>query len=387
MSPKTYTPRERVRAALAHKEPDRIPLDLGATGSTGICGHAYHALRKHMGLPDKPLKIWHVMQQLAQIDEDLLGPLGVDVRTLSSDPMGAGELEIFEKDGFYNYIDEWGIGFHMPIENGHYYDMYHHPLANAETIRDVERHNWPDPTELTRYEGLAEAAKKMYEETDVAITFASYGAGQFDMLNWLCGLEQGMMNLASNLELSLAIMEKVTDLKCQYLETTLPMVAPYIDVVMECDDLGCQNGPLFSPKTYHQYIKPMHTRVFDTIRKHTDATIYFHSCGSVTDFLPGLIESGVQALNPVQVSAANMDTKMLKREFGKDIVFWGGGCDTQKILWQGTTQQVRDEVKRRIDDLAPGGGLIFAQVHNIQNGVPPENLIAMWESWKEFGKY
>lgn len=381
------THRERLQKALAHEEADHIPLDLNGTGSTGICGRAYQCLRQYLGLPERPLKIWHVMQQLADVDEDFLSYLKVDTRHIVPNAPTGWNLEITERDGSWYYTDEWGIGWRMPIVSGHYYDMYSNPLRDAETIQDVERHNWPNPTDPARFAGLAEKAKQLYEQTGAAITFGPMCAGIFDMAAWLCGYEKCMMDIACNIKLVQAIMENVTDIKCKYWETTLPIIGSRVDMVMECDDLGGQYGPLFNTNIYEQYIKPLHKRLLGTIRKHTDAAIYFHSCGSIYDFLPGFIECGVQVLNPVQVSAAKMDTKVLKKEFGKDIVFWGGGCETQTILWRGTVQEVRDEVKRRIDDLAPGGGFVFAQVHNIQDGVPPENLMAMWETWSEYGKY
>lgn len=387
MAKDTMTSRERVNCALAHKEADRIPLDLNGTGSTGILPEAYQQLRDYMKLEKKPTKIWHVMQQLAEVDEDLLCRLGVDVRRVDPGNPSNWTLKIEEQDGYNTYTDEWGIGFRMPIEGGFYYDMYKFPLSGAETIADIESYDWPDPTDPARFESMAESALAQHESTGAAITAGVMCPGALDMACWMMGHEQCMMTIACNMKLVEALMEKVTELKCQFWETALPLIESKVDVVMECDDLGGQFGPLINPKIYRQYIKPLHKRLCDVIRKYTQKPIYFHACGSVKEFLPDLIECGINCLNPVQVSAADMDTKDLKKEFGKDITFWGGGCESQKILWSGTRQEVRDEVKKRIEDLAPGGGFVFSQVHNIQNGVPPQNLVAMWEAFAEYGQY
>lgn len=381
------TSRQRIRMAFDHKEGDRIPLDLAATGSTGIMGSSYQNLRAYLKLPKKPSKVWDIMQQLVLIDEDVLVLIGADARQALNKPSSKWSLNIIKEGPDYKYIDEWGIGWRMPIKTGHYFDMYLNPLKDVQTIKEIEKYCWPNGADLARAEGVADEAKRLYEQTGAAITIRPMCAGIFDMTCWLFGFEQCMMNVALDIKLVDAVMEKVTDIKCAYWEMVLPIVGQYIDMAMECDDLGSQRGPLINPKTYEKHIKPLHTRLLNTIRKNTNAAIYFHSCGSIMDFLPGLIESGIQVLNPVQVSAANMGTRVLKKRFGKDITFWGGGCESQRILWRGSVQEVRDEVKRRIEDLAPGGGFVFAQVHNIQDGVPPQNLVAMWETFKEYSKY
>ncbi|MHB8276677.1 MAG: uroporphyrinogen decarboxylase family protein [Candidatus Humimicrobiaceae bacterium] len=386
-SKKTITSRQRIQTAFAHKEGDCIPLDLAATGSTGIMGDVYQNLRDYLNLPKKPSQVWDIVQQLVLVDGDIRERINTDAQQVYIKPPSGWSLDMVTNNHDYKFIDEWGIGWRMPIKTGHYFDMYINPLKDVQSIKEIEKYKWPDGSDLARVEGVAEEAKQIYEKTGSAITFGPMCAGIFDMAAWLFGYEQCMINLASDIKLVDAVMEKVTDVKCMFWETVLPIIGAYIDMVMECDDLGGQNGPLINPKIYEKHIKPLHTRLLSTIHKHTDAAIYFHACGSIMEFLPGLIESGIQVLNPVQVSAANMDTKVLKKRFGKDITFWGGGCETQKILWQGTVQEVRDEVKRRIEDLAPGGGFVFSQVHNIQNGVPAKNLMVMWETLAEYGIY
>jgi len=193
--------------------------------------------------------------------------------------------------------------------------------------------------------------------------------------------------LAANPEFAGYLLDKLVEANIERLEKILPVVDGYVQVVQTGDDLGMQDGPQLSPKLYRKVVKPRHKRLYQYIKERTDAYLFLHTCGSVYEFIPDFIEMGVDILNPVQVSAKDMDTKRLKREFGKDIIFWGGGCDTQKVLSFGTPKEVEEEVKRRIEDLAPGGGFVFNQCHNIQADVPPENIMAMYEAVKKHGEY
>jgi len=194
-------------------------------------------------------------------------------------------------------------------------------------------------------------------------------------------------------DFSIAEMERllgmIHEVQMGYWEKTLEIVGDNIDIVMHSDDLGMQNSPMMSPDMYRRFVKPLHQELIHMLKKKAKGEVKFllHSCGSVRALIPDFIDVGVDILNPIQVSAAGMDTAELKKEFGKDMCFCGGGVDTQEILPRGTPEQVRDEVKRRLDDLAPGGGYIFAAVHNIQADVPPENLQAMYEAFQEHGRY
>jgi uroporphyrinogen decarboxylase len=212
-------------------------------------------------------------------------------------------------------------------------------------------------------------------------------AGIQELTAWMRGYDNYYPDFVNNERLLARVMDKVLELKMAYWEKALELGGEYLDVIQEADDLAGQNKLLISPRTYRAVCKPRHKELFDFIHAHTDAKIFFHSCGAVRPIIPDLIEVGIDILNPVQVSSPGMDTVELKREFGQDITFWGGGVDTQHVLGDGTPQQVRDEVKRRIDDLAPGGGFIFATVHNIQPNVPPENLVALWETLQEHRSY
>ena len=195
--------------------------------------------------------------------------------------------------------------------------------------------------------------------------------------------------MVANQKFAEALLDIIMEVKMTYWARALELVGTNVMIVSEADDLASQDRCLISPALYRKLIKPRHTKLFSFIKKHAQVPvkIFYHSCGAVAPLVPDLIESGIDILNPVQVSAAGMDTKTLKQNFGRDLTFYGGGVDTQKILPRGTPQQVRDEVKRRLDDLAPGGGFIFNPVHNIQADVPPENILAMWETVREYGVY
>ncbi|RPI49428.1 MAG: hypothetical protein EHM56_12385 [Chloroflexi bacterium] len=205
------------------------------------------------------------------------------------------------------------------------------------------------------------------------------------MVSWLRGYEPFYIDLAANPDFITTLLDRLVDYKCAYWERALAEVGDMVDAVVEADDLAGQHGMLLSPRTYRRLIKPRHARLFSFIKAQAPVKLFFHSCGAVRPIIHDLIEAGIDILNPVQVSAAGMDPRELKREFGRDLVFWGGGVDTQQVLGTGSPQQVRDDVRRNVEALAPGGGFVFAAVHDIQANVPPENIVAMWEAWREFG--
>jgi uroporphyrinogen decarboxylase len=207
------------------------------------------------------------------------------------------------------------------------------------------------------------------------------------MAAWTRGFVNYFSDFANNEKLLVGIMTKVMEMKMAYWEIALREVGDNVDAIGEADDFAGQSRMLISPAMYRRIVKPLHKKLFDFIHAHTHAKIFFHSCGAIRPVIPDLIEAGVEILNPVQVSATGMDSAELKRDFGRDIIFWGGGIDTQRVLGTGTPEQVRADTRRRIEDLAPGGGFVFATVHNIQGNVSPENIMAMWETLQEYGVY
>lgn len=379
---------ERVVTALNHKEPDRVPFDLGGSDVSGIHILAYQNLRRYLGLPELPPRLDDMMQQVGTMDDDMHGLLRTDVRWVSPIALNFDALTQMRDEGdYWAYDDEWGIGWHMPKEGGLYYDMYKHPMQNAETPADLAGYRWPDGADPGRFTGLRDRAKAMHD-AGKAVCIASQNAGMVEMHAWLRGYEQFYYDLAANHRMVEYILDKVTEAKIAYWGRALAETREYIHVVLEYDDMAGQNALMFSPETYRKLIKPYHKQLFSFIKQQApDKKLFLHCCGAVRPLIPDLIEIGVDILNPVQVSAAGMDSAELKREFGRDLVFWGGGVDTLGVAVTGTPRQVREEVKRRIEDFAPGGGFVFAAVHNIQPNFPPENIMAMWETLQEYGVY
>ena len=383
--------RERVLTALNHKEPDRVPFDMGGTVVTGIQAKAYRRLRQYLGLPEKEIIIVDMLQQLALVDDDVMERLGVDVRNVSPRSTASFKIDLKETpDGRYRYFyDEYQVGWRMPIEGGMYYDMFEHPLSGEISAETVEAYVLPDPLDPARFAGLREASLKILEQEKRALVIGNISAGIFELYLWTRGFKDGYADWAANPELSKKILRKYMNLQMAYWERMFDVMQGIpIDVVQMADDLAGQNGLLISPGSYRKLLKPFHKEMFDFIHSKTDAKIFFHSCGSIRALVPDLIDVGVDILNPVQVNAAKMDSAELKRDFGKDICFWGGGVDTQMAFDENhTPDEVRADVRKRLQDFMPGGGFIFNTIHNIQGNVPPENIMAMWDTLQEFGRY
>lgn len=399
--------RERIIAALRHEEPDRVPVDLGGMFSTGIMGMAYNKLKAYLGIRGGRTRMYDLSQQLAEPEIEVLKIIGADVLPLLvwepkkwkasvlSDGSPCEVPNDFNPevlpDGSKVLRDEEGrIVAKMP-KDGYYFDGVYHPLENVSTIEDLEQEDlsmiWSRPNidEVT-VKDLHDRAKSLYENTDYALMLDGAG-GVYEWAQSLRGWANFVVDIVRNPEFAEALLDKLVEANIKRLEKILPSVDGYVQIVQVGDDLGVQNGPQISPQLYRRIVKPRHKRLYHFIKGHIKAYLFLHTCGSVYDLIPDFIEIGVDALNPVQVSARNMDTEKLKDEFGEKITFWGGGCDTQKVLPFGTPKDVEREVKKRIGDLAPGGGFVFTQVHNIQAGVPPENIMAMYDAVKRYGKY
>ncbi len=389
MDKQLWTSRDRVEATLNHREPDRIPYDLGGTILTGIHQHAYRHLRVYLGLPTEPVEIEDPIQQLARVHDDMKEKLRVDVYGLNpGKPRGIGRPG-WSEDGYDKLEDEWGIEWWKPQDGGFYYDMRRHPLAGVDTVKELAKYKFPDPLDPGRYEGMAERADELFNHRQVAYVLGRNAPGIFEIALWMRGFENFYCDMVTNQPFAEALLDIILEIKMRYWARALEVVGPNVMMLSEADDLASQNRCLISRELYRKLIKPRHTRLFGFIKQQArvPVKIFYHSCGAVAPLIPDLIDAGIDILNPVQVSAAGMDTAELKKQFGKELTFYGGGVDTQQVLPRGTPQQVRDEVKRRIDDLAPGGGFIFNTVHNIQADVPPANIVAMWETLREHGVY
>jgi uroporphyrinogen decarboxylase len=326
------------------------------------------------------------VQQLPYVDDALMERFGVDFRMVQLPAATTLGVDIFEEADYYAFIDRWGSKLHMPKKGGLYFDWVDFPIKEA-SMAALDTYHWPrpDPAEVNAQLGLQ--AKALYERTDYALVgSAVIGGGIFEQPARVMGLQNFLMALITEPAFADRLMETITDIYIESCNQYLEQVGPYIQVFTFWDDLAGQNGWLINPGIYRKLIKPKQKRLVEAIKKKTNAKLFYHSCGATRGLIPDLIEIGFDILNPVQVSAKGMNTKELKSEFGRDIVFWGGGVDTQHVLPFGKPQEVIDEVKRRIDDLAPGGGFVFAAVHNIQAFVPPENIIAAFDTAMEYGK-
>jgi len=383
------TSRDRVITTLRHQEPDRIPFDLGSTGSTGIDVQSYVQVRRLLGLPEREPVVRDVKQNLALVEEDVLERLEVDTRGVQRKSGSSYHFELTEDVDAYFYTDEWGITYRKPKVHGLYFDIVHSPLADARTVADVENHPWPDPVDEQRIGSSVAEAERLARETDCCLIVGCMMAGLLEVACWIRGFENFYMDLGMGSAVGEAILEQLTEIKLAYWGALLPRLGQNVDVVRQGDDYGGQEGLLVSRGTYRRYFFPRYRRIFEFLKKTAQKEVFtfLHSCGSVRELIPDFIECGVEILNPIQVSAAGMDTKELKHQFGRDLTFWGGGIDTQHVLPHGSADEVRAEVGRRIDDLAPGGGFVFAAVHNIQGDVPPENILTMWETYRQRRDY
>ena len=384
-----------------------MPLDLGGTMDSTIMAVPYQKLRKHLGLGAGTTRVADVFQHTALIEEDVRQALGVDVMFVSDEPAEwrAGTLPDgspaefparlqpqLQEDGSQVTFDAAGnVVLRMP-RGGHYFDPVYSPLAGVTSVRDIEKHlsaieSYDTPSHLDLgYEELAEKARALRETTDYLLV-GFFGGHIFQAGQSLRGWEMFLMDLLVNRRFAEALMDHLAEANMRRFERFADTVGRYVDVVQFEDDLGMQDRPILRPELYRQVVKPYHEKLFRFAKSRCDAYLLLHTDGAVAPFIPDFIEMGIDALNPVQVSAAGMDPRALKKEFGRDIVFWGGGCDSQTILPFGTPKEVADEVKRRIDDLAPGGGFVFGPIHNVQTGVPPENVVAMFRAAREYGVY
>ena len=384
---KPMNSRERVQVALSHGEPDRVPIDLGGTVVSSIAISTYGLLREHLALSPRPVRTLEAVQQIAWVDEDVMDAFGVDVMPVLADlPGGYEPVLVEEPDGSASFKDEFGATLRRP-PGGFYYDWQEFPLPEP-SIEAMQQMPWPDPTDPVRYAGLRRRVSRLREQTDRALFgMAPYGHDLLNQLFRVRGMENGLVDLVANQDFAEAFLDRLTGTICAAQEAFLTEVGDLIDVHFAADDLAGQWGPLIAPALYRRLVKPRHARIIATIKAHTRAPVFFHTCGAVTALLPDLIEIGVDILNPVQVSAAGMDTPAMKKRYGRKLSFWGGGCDTQHVLNRCGPAEIREEVRRRIADLAPGGGFVFNPVHNIQPLVEPTNIVAMFQAAQAFGRY
>jgi len=398
------TSRERILTTLAHKEPDRVPIDFGGMRSTGIMAIAYNKLKAHLGIAEGKTRVYDTMQQLALPEQPVLDRFHVDVidglntlgrfpeewkdwtlpdGSLAKVPIGFSPEPV---EGGLVIRDAMGNAIQRMPEGCLYFEPCHNPLAEAVTFADVDRLLDVRPADPKSLTALIERTKWLYENTDYAIMFG-FGGNILEGGQNAFGWERFMMEMALNTPLVEYALDKMVEVYMEDLRIYLRAIGPYVQLIQMGDDLGTQTATMLSPDLYRRVVKPRHAVQYHYIREQSDVHVFLHACGSCYDIMGDLVDEGVEALNPVQTSAAGMDPRRLKQEFGDKLTFWGGGCDTQSVLPNATPEEIDRHVRERIEIFAPGGGFVFNQIHNVQSNVPPANIVACYDAAWKYGIY
>jgi len=380
------TPRERVLAAIHHEEPDRVPIVIGASNATSMKLKPYRRLKELLGhqSEDAFLYDWPELGTVLP-DEFILQRLRSDVRGVWDRFPQAVYERNRRRPPHTPFIDDWGIG-QVEYEPGVWFPSLH-PMQAAQSLKDIENYPWPDMDDPYRVAHVRQRAQQLAQENRYAIMATPWLLFPFERAIALQGMEHFFPNLVANRDFALALLHKIAELCKKLMGHFLRELGEAVDIIKVGDDLGMQDGLLISPKMYREVLKPIHADYIAFIKQHTNAKVFFHTDGDVFDLIDDLVEIGVDILNPIQTSAGRMSNLgELKRRYGKNLCFCGA-IDTYRVLPYGTPEQVRQEVRRVIELLAPGGGYLLASVHTILDEVPPENILAMVDAAEEFGKY
>lgn len=383
----TMTSRERVLAVLNHEVPDRVPIVMGVSNATGIKMSTYQGIKdlENIQAPDEYIYQWPELGT-AKIDEETMRRLRSDVRGVRDIHPAATLKRNQTRDPHSPFIDSWGSG-QTEISPGEWFPGVH-PLKEATTIQDLEDYpGWPDMSDPSRVAHVAQEAAALAEANQYAIMATPWLLFPLERAFAMQGMDTFLLNLAIYPDFAKALLEKTAQLCKELMAPFLEALGENVDMIKIGDDLGTQDSLLMSPDMYREILKPIHADYIRFIKERTHAKLFFHTDGDVVPLIDDFIEMGVDILNPIQTSAGKMaDLAGLKERFGKEIIFCGG-IDTQRILPDGSPEEVRDEVKRVIELLGEGGGYMVSSVHTIMNDVPPENVLAMVDAVEEFGHY
>ena len=381
------TSRERVLLALDHRQPDRVPLDLGGN-QTGIHRIAYQNLIDLIGLEEE-IAIMDLVQQLAKPSETVLERLRIDTRYVAAGAPDdfSGEIVKRERDGrvWHDFTDEFGVTWSMPEDHPYFFDISHSPLAGL-SVQDIRDYPFPKGDDPSRFAELRAQALELKRETPYAVVSGISGV-VYEICWYMRGLENLFIDMMEQPEVLETIIDRTLQFWLDWFRLFLKEVGDVVDVVMIGDDLTGQDGPLYPPRIYRSIVKPRQKRLAQFIKSQTQAKVWYHSCGSIVEYIPDLLDNGIDILNPVQIAARDMKPTKLKAEFGDRLVFWGGGIDSQHVLHRATPAEIREHVRRNVRAFMPGGGYVFNNVHNIQADVPPENVLALFDAAAEFGVY
>lgn len=403
--------RERVMAAVNHREPDRVPIDFSGHRSSGIMAIAYGKLKEYLGITSGDIYVYDFVQQLAIVEPEVLDRFGVDTIEMGRGfalnpedwhdwvlPDGTpckipASIHPVKVGGDWHVYHEDGTLIAIQKEGCLYFEQTCWPLMGTEDqdFSDLaspqEKVMWSvlrSPPTTLGYDpdGLAqlEAGAKALRETSDRAIVALFGGNLFEIGQFLFRNDNFFMLLAGEPARAHRFLDRLVEMHLENLRKFLGAVGPYIDILMFGDDLGMQTGPQISPRMYHTYFQPREKILWGRAKELADVKIMLHSCGGLYPLIPGLIDAGLDILQPVQTTCTDMDADLLKREFGKDLCLWGGGSNTRDVLPVGTPEEVAADVRRRVEILAPGGGFVFQQIHNIMADVPPENVVAMMEA-------
>ena len=401
------TPRERILATIAHHEPDRVPIDLGATPSSGISAIAYGRLARHLGIFNSRTRVYDIVQQLAQPEDEILNRFQVDVvdlgRTFNTCDTDWYDVQLFDgsaaqyprwfhpvatPDGGFKVFDGEGTEIAIQLKDMNFYDQSCFPWlddypANLNGLRAamgkihwaaLAHSPWDNAGRPDFWQRLREHALALRQSTDRAIMLV-LGCNLFEWGTFLRRIDNFLMDLIAEPENVERLLDGLMEVHLQTLDRACQAVGDIVDI--------CR---FVAPDLYRKFFKPRHAQLCAYVHRHSTMKTFLHSCGSIYSLMPDLIEAGFDVINPVQTACYQMEPERLKSEFGGDITFWGGGADTRHVLNRGTPQQVKDDVKRRLDILAPGGGFVFNTIHNILPDVSPENIVAMYEAVEEFNR-
>lgn len=387
--------RERILTTLEHREPDRVPFDFAGMHCSGIHAGAYRALCDYLGINAEPIEFLDVIQQVVVPKPELLERFNVDTRGLY--PLCSHNWKINRRDvgDSYEYTDEWGFTHRFLKNNGLWWSQFKSPLngacISAETINS---HRWPQAHLPERIQGLRALALRHRAEGKI-VMLKSFCAGLFEMGQRARGMENFLCDLVADPPLAGLLLDKILELKKQFWAMALEALGDLVDVVVEMDDYGTQQSQLIGYSTFEELIAPrlrdligfLKTTLARKKQPNEKGYVFFHSCGNIRPFLRDFVDMGIDIVNPVHINASGMGPVQLKEDFGDEITFWGGSVDAQNILPHESPQRVKEDVKQNLAALMPGGGYVFASIHNIQADVPPANIMAMWEALQEHGHY
>lgn len=372
------TSRERFKSALEHKEPDRVPIDVGGDMHNGLHETAYRNLLKYLNEQDD-IKLYDIVQHLAAVKDSVYARLHSDTRYIFAKPAGSFERILAPDSSWY---DEWGV---KRINVGLYDEAVEQPLAGC-TLDDVLKYKLPDPKDAARFAGLRQQAKEFYENTDFALVGGS-AASLFYLTSELVGFQEYMEKLLIEPKTIETLIDKVLEWQIDFFSEYLSEIGDYIEMVWMGDDWGTQLAPIMSPRMFQDIFAKRYAEFVKFLKSKANVKIALHSCGAVYWALEEFAKAGIDVIHPVQGDAAGLtDPVLLKKEFGDSLVFYSN-LRNQTILPYGTPQEVEQEVKNKIAALAPGGGYIMSGGHNFQADVPAENILALVDATLKFGVY